>query len=258
MYMQIIKYTSELCIGKLFDPTDNVLTIGDLAKSGNMLANASNNELSLCRANEIDHLLNHIICVLVLDHQYKWGCCRRVHLVPENLLHKNFQLLRASVRKTLLHYIASKFVLAQCDNSPIERFHDLFPVRNGSMDENVLDDVVPVLVLTKLVCVVQDLCQDRIPLFFRAVLEQPLNYSTTVRVSGEVINLIDESFDNKLDKQRRHLFDTFLDHMVSILVFNAMHHMTNQFTHQGGLSLHVGDIDSFLHHAASIHLQRQS
>lgn len=86
----------------------------------------------------------------------------------------------------------------------------------------MLNDVVSKLVLSQIVEVAQDLINDRSWLLVRAVFQDSLDDSTTVRVDTQLQSMVCDGLHYELDVLKRHLFNAFLDHMVAILVMDTV------------------------------------
>ncbi len=66
-------------------------------------------------------------------------------------------------------------------------------------------------------------------------LKQPLNDSTAICVSREMVDLANESVDNKLNMLGRNALDCSLDDMVAILVFDTFEHVVFQLLDHASL-----------------------
>jgi len=61
-----------------------------------------------------------------------------------------------------------------------------------------------------------------------AVLQDPLNDSTTIRMGGENVDLSSESFDDELNVLSWHTFDSFLHDVVAVLVLDTLQNIDLQ------------------------------
>lgn len=64
------------------------------------------------------------------------------------------------------------------------------------------------------------------------MLEHSLDYTTTVGMGGKSVDLIIECLDDELYMFGRDPLDSFLDNVISILVFDAFQDMAIQFFDQ--------------------------
>ena len=95
--------------------------------------------------------------------------------------------------------------------------------------QDVLHYVVAVLVLYESLDVSVQLLQDWRGLVARAVLQDPLDDPAAVGMGGEVVDLTSEGVNNELEPGGFHRLDTFLNHVVSVLVFHTLENIAVQF-----------------------------
>lgn len=62
-----------------------------------------------------------------------------------------------------------------------------------------------------------------------AVLQDPLNDPTSVRMGGEKVNVASECIDDELNLSCGNTFDGLLHHMVAILITNAFQDVRVEF-----------------------------
>ena len=134
-------------------------------------------------ARRLDHLLHHVVPVLVLDHRAQRG------LVRTYLRYEASPLITRRVGDALLHHIAGELVLGQHQHPPLQPAHDLGLVGRLPVVEDVLDDVVAVLVQDQLLRVDEQLGQQDLGLILAAVLQQSLDNSTPVGMARNVESL---------------------------------------------------------------------
>ena len=93
----------------------------------------------------------------------------------------------------------------------------------------MLDHIVAVLVLDESLDVSVELLQDGVGLVARAVLQDPLDDPAAVWMCGEVVHLTSEGVNDELEPGGLHRLDTFLNHVVSVLVFHTLENIAVQF-----------------------------
>ena len=76
----------------------------------------------------------------------------------------------------------------------------------------------------------QNLVKNRSSLIVWAVLQNPLNHSTTVCVDAQILYMLLDWYDDEIDLLGGHLLYTFLDDMVSILVEDALQNRVLELT----------------------------
>ena len=93
----------------------------------------------------------------------------------------------------------------------------------------MLDHIVAVLVLDESLDVSVELLQDGVGLVARAVLQDPLDDPAAVGMGGEVVHLPAEGVNDELEPGGLHGLDTFLHHVVPVLVLHALENISVQF-----------------------------
>ena len=99
----------------------------------------------------VNHLLDHVVAVLVLDHGAKEG------VLLTHLRYQSTPLLTASITHTLLHHVAGELVLGEHQDPALDLGDDPGLVGGYSMVQDVLYHVVAVLVQQKMVSPGQEL-----------------------------------------------------------------------------------------------------
>lgn len=105
------------------------------------------------------------------------------------------------------------------------------------MLDNMLGNVIPVLILNKRNSTNMKLLEQRSLCSLVAVFEHALDDTASIGMSRQSVDLAMESFDDELDMFCWYSLNSFLNHMVAVLVFHALEYMTVQFLHKGGLLL---------------------
>lgn len=85
----------------------------------------------------------------------------------------------------------------------------------------MLDNIVSKLILNQLIGVLMQLSQNGRRLFRGAMLQNALDNSASIWVRGEVIDLVGERRNDELQRVRIDAFDAFLNHVITVLVFDA-------------------------------------
>jgi len=86
----------------------------------------------------------------------------------------------------------------------------------------------------------------RVHLVVTAVLQDTLNDSAAVRMRRQSVHLATEGIDDELDQVRRHAFDALLDHVVTVLILDALHHVALELLDQDGLLVNVDHLQCLL------------
>ena len=81
--------------------------------------------------------------------------------------------------------------------------------------------------------------------------------STLVQKLSNHLYLASKGIDDELQAGRIDSFDTFLDDMVAILVFDALEHVAFQFGYDQFLLIQWDTLQGLLDHPTAIHLQGQ-
>ena len=125
----------------------------------------------------VDHLLHHVVAVLVLDHGSEEG------VLLAHLSYQSAPLLTACIAHTLLHHVTCELVLGEHQDPALDLGDDPGLVGGDAVVEDVLYHVVAVLVQQEVVSPGQQLGQRALSLGGAAVLEQSLHYPAAVRVT---------------------------------------------------------------------------
>lgn len=96
----------------------------------------------------------------------------------------------------------------------------------------MLRHIIPVLVLNKRIGTDVKFLQERSLCSFVAVLEHSLDHTATVRMGGKSMDLTMECLDDELYMFGRDPLDSFLDYVISVLVFDTFQDMAIQFFDQ--------------------------
>ena len=137
----------------------------------------------VCLPRCLDHLLDDVVPVLVLDHRPQRG------VVRADLGYEASSLIRGGVGDALLHHVAGKLVLGQHQHSALQSGHNLGLVGGLAVVQDVLDHVVPVLVQDQLVGVDEQLGEQDFCLILAAMLQQSLDDSAPVGMARNVESL---------------------------------------------------------------------
>jgi len=105
------------------------------------------------------------------------------------------------------------------------------------MLDNMLGNVIPILILYKRNSANMKLLKQRSLCSLVTVFEHTLDDTAPIGMSRQSMNLAMESFDDELDMFCWYSLNSFLNHMVAILVFHTLEDMTVQFLNEGGLLL---------------------
>mmetsp|Transcript_53333 Transcript_53333/g.105176 ORF Transcript_53333/g.105176 Transcript_53333/m.105176 type:complete len:256 (+) Transcript_53333:652-1419(+) len=74
---------------------------------------------------------------------------------------------------------------------------------------------------------------------------------------GHPVGLVQERLDDETDSVRRQALDALLDHMIPMLVLDALQHHPFQFADEQHLLLDGHGVQRLLHNPAAVHVQRQ-
>ena len=61
-------------------------------------------------------------------------------------------------------------------------------------------------------------------MFLSAVFQDPLNDSAPISMNAQSEDVVSDRLNDEVESLRRHLLNALLNHMVSILVMNAVQH----------------------------------
>lgn len=67
------------------------------------------------------------------------------------------------------------------------------------------------------------------------MFEHALYDTATVRMSSQTLNLSSKGVDDELDVLCRYTLDSFLNDVITVLIFDALENLMLQFLHQGRL-----------------------
>mmetsp|Transcript_17494 Transcript_17494/g.47927 ORF Transcript_17494/g.47927 Transcript_17494/m.47927 type:complete len:212 (+) Transcript_17494:516-1151(+) len=104
----------------------------------------------------------------------------------------------------------------------------------------------------------QELLQQRRDLLRGAILDQPLDDPAAVAVLRHPAGLLLEGLHDEVDPVRGQPLDTLLDHVVPMLILDALNHVAFELTDEQHLLLDRHGVQRFLDDAAAVHLQRQT
>lgn len=96
------------------------------------------------------------------------------------------------------------------------------------MLNNMLSDIIAILICDEHRRTLVQLLQNSDLIMRLAVLQDPLNDSTTIRMGGENVDLSSESFDDELNVLSWHTFDSFLHDVVAVLVLDTLQNINLQ------------------------------
>ena len=105
------------------------------------------------------------------------------------------------------------------------------------MLDNMLGNVIPILILHKRNSTNMKFLKQRSLCSLITVFEHALDDTAPIGVSCQSMDLTMESFDDELDVFCRYSLNSFLNHMIAVLVFYALEDMTVQLLNKGGLLL---------------------
>lgn len=125
------------------------------------------------------------------------------------------------------------------------------------LTQNMLNDIVSVLILNQILGVCMQFGKNWCGLFGGAVLENSLDDTASIRMCAECVHLTRECGDDELKCDGFDAFNTFLYHMISILILNTFQYMSVQFTNNLLLLLRWNAFECLLNDTATIHLQCQ-
>ena len=125
--------------------SQDLLPVGELVQRVGVVLDLTHQEAQVLVGRGLDHLLDHVVAVLVLDHGAQRG------LVLTYLGYQPTSLLTAGVTDALLHHVTGELVLGQHHHSPLQAGHYLGLVGRLPVLQDVLDDVVAVLVEDQLI-----------------------------------------------------------------------------------------------------------
>ena len=119
----------------------------------------------------------------------------------------------------------------------------------------MLDNIVAILVLDESLSVRVQFLQYWPSLLWRAMLQDPLNDPAPVWMCGQAEHLPTERIYDELQGGWLHCFDTFLDHMVAILVLDTLQHIPIQLLDDELLLVQWDGLQGLLDDSAAVHLQ---
>lgn len=227
-------------------------------------------DLPLLAGAHLDALLNDIVPVAVSHHVVEGA----VQLLPARVLLTYFVVVRAQdlvndlppiavapVRQALLNHVARVLVVAQIHHFAFDASYDAVLVLGvPSLLQDMLNNIVSELVIRQVVEVLEDRLQDRLGLLVLAVLQDALDHTAAVGVHAELaysLSLFSDSADNEVDSLIGKLLDALLDHMVPVLVIDAVQHGVLKLLNKQLLLIEGDELQSLLHDATAIHGLRQ-
>ena len=252
-----VQYGAELAILQqtLLQLGQYMLAIGELAQRVYVRPYLVHERFALRRLGQVDHLLHHIVGVLVLHH----GVQRTINRVrpTAHLFDEHGSLAPIRVRHALLDDVAGELVLRQDEDFAFQLKYNTCLVFRVAMLQHMLYDIVSILILNQSLRVLVQLVEYGPRLFGYAVLEYALDDATPVRMRGQVVHLLQHVAHNEIYGLRFAALDALLDHVVAILVFDAFHDVALEFVGHFDLILAVYRLERLLYHATPVHLQGQ-
>ena len=119
--------------------------------------------------------------------------------------------------------------------------------------QNMLNHIVSKLILGKLVNLHKDLGNDWSSESVLCVLQNSLDYSAAICVVAEVASILNYWLEDEVNAVTWHFLNALLNHMVSILVIDAVQDGILQFSHQQLLLVKGNYLQSFLNYSATVH-----
>lgn len=159
--------------------------------------------------------------------------------------------------KAFLDDIACKFVVTQLYNPTFDAFYDAIFVFNVlALLKNVLDDIVTKLILGKHCDISKNKIDNWPSLTLLAVFQDSLDNSAAISMQAklnDIFWMFTNWFHYEIYGIIRHFFYAFLDHMISILIINAIKNCVLEFLNQELLLIQWYNFESFLDNSAPIH-----
>mmetsp|Transcript_27421 Transcript_27421/g.52220 ORF Transcript_27421/g.52220 Transcript_27421/m.52220 type:complete len:394 (-) Transcript_27421:377-1558(-) len=233
----------------------DVFAISVLFQRWKVVLHSSQQELLLLLRAHLKHLLNDVVCILILHHRLQ-GI--RLLRLPKHLVDDELPTLWPAKLKATFNHVGGKLVLTHQHNLSRQLGYYLQALRQRAVLEHVLNDVVPVLVLRQLARCPEDLGHDAALLLGQsAVLQHALNHAAPVGVRGQLQHVAEKRRHHKCQVLRSHSLDALLDDVVAVLVAHAPLHVPVQLLNELQLLGLLYHLQRLLHYAAAVHLQTQ-
>lgn len=155
-------------------------------------------------------------------------------------------LVRGAELDALLHHVAGELVFGQVQQVAGDQSDDLGPVLGVSMLNHVLSDIVAVLIDDERRRAPVQLLQHGRPGRLFAMFKHALDDAAAVRVRRQRMDLPRERVDDEPNVLRRYPFDGFLDHVVPVLVFDALEHVLFELLDQLRLLIDQDVLESLI------------
>lgn len=125
--------------------------------------------------------------------------------------------------ETLFNNITGEFMVTQLNYLALYALDNfVFVLLALSMLQNMLDNIIPKLIFYERMEFPKDLIDYWSCLFLCAILQDSLDYSTSICMYTKLTSILSNLLNNKINGIRRHFLNTFLDNMITILVINAL------------------------------------
>lgn len=232
-----------------------VLAVGELAQRVYVRTYLVHEYLALRRVGHVDHFLHDIIGVLIFHHRVQTTVCRV--LTSAHFLDENGTLVAIRMSHTLFDHIRGELVLRKQEHTTFQLVYNARLVLRCAMLEHMLNHIVAVLILHEAFGVLVQLLEYRLGLLAIAMLEYTLYDTTSVRMRGQVHDLLEHVVHNEIDGFRVAALDALLNHVIAVLIFDALDHVTLELACHLNLRLRADRLERFLYHSTAVHLQRQ-
>ena len=125
--------------------------------------------------------------------------------------------------KALFNNITGEFMITQFNDLSFYAFGNfVFVLLALSMLQNMLDNIIPKLIFYERMEFPKDLIDYWSCLFLCTILQDSLDYSTSICMYTKLTSILSNLLNNKINGIRRHFLNTFLDDMIPILVINTL------------------------------------
>lgn len=132
-------------------------------------------------------------------------------------------------KQYLVQVKTEKGILGKIQQLRGNQINDLGSILRFSVLNDMLRHIIPILILDKCIGTNMEFLQQRSLCSLVAVLEHPLDHTTTVRMSGKSMDLTVKCLDDELYMFGGDSLNGFLDYVVSVLIFDTFQNMTIQF-----------------------------
>lgn len=228
------------------DFAGNATAVRGLAHGRENRADSLHEELARLGISVVHCSLHDVIGVRIAQHLLQF-------MSAEHFIDQNAASVLIGIAQAFLDDIRAELLLGQTGNAPLELVTDFRDELRITEVENVLNNVIAVGVLNEEECMLNDLCNEAIPLGARSMIDAALNNTATVTVSADAHAVGADGLVDEVSILSLEVVETLLNNMVAIQILHQGNHMVLEGVDDGLNLLSGGDaLDHLLQRSGSV------